>query len=91
MATFGWLPVDVVSVSVTLFDRSVPAMNPYEENLSNTTARLAAWVRGMARRYRQPLLALVAAGAVMAIGVGATRAPAQPPHALATVKAIIAR
>ena len=55
-------------------------MNPYEANLSNTTARIAAWVRGMTRRYRQSLLALAAAGAVMAIGMSATRAPAQPPQ-----------
>ena len=54
-------------------------MNPYEANLTNTAARLGAWVRGMTRRYRQALLAVAAAGAVMAIGVSATRAPAQPP------------
>jgi hypothetical protein len=86
-----WLPEPVVSVSVTLFDRSVPAMNPYEANLSNTVARLGAWVRGIVRLYRQPLLALAAAGAVMAIGVGATRAPAQPPLAAVTAETPRAR
>lgn len=60
-------------------------MNPYEANLSNTAARLGAWVRGMVRRYRQPLLAIAAAGAVMAIGVSATRAPAQSPQVLGFV------
>lgn len=56
-------------------------MNPYDPNLMNTAARLGAWVRGMGRLYRQPLLALAAAGTVMAIGVSATRAPAQAPQA----------
>ncbi len=70
----------VASVSVTVFERSVVAMNPYEANLSNTASRLRAWVFGMVRLYRQPLLALAAAGAVMAVGVSATRAPAQSPQ-----------
>lgn len=53
------------------------AMNPYDANLHNTAARVGAWVRGMVRLYRQPLLAIAAAGAVMALGVSAARAPAQ--------------
>ena len=51
-------------------------MNPYEANFSNTAARLAAWGRGMLRRYRRPLLAIAAASATMAIGVSAANAPA---------------
>ena len=62
-------------------------MNPYEANLHNTAARLGAWLRGMTRRYRQPLIALAAAGAVMAIGVSAARAPAQSHHASPVIAA----
>jgi hypothetical protein len=58
-------------------------MNPYEANLSNTVARLAAWVRGMLRRYRRPLWAIFAATATMAIGVSAAKAPASPPVVIA--------
>lgn len=54
-------------------------MNPYEANFSNTVARLGAWGRGMLRRYRQPIWAILAATATMAIGVSAARAPAPPP------------
>lgn len=72
---------DIASVFVSLFDRLVMAMNPYEANLSNTAARVHAWVRGMLRRYRQPLLALAAASAVTVVAVSATRAPAQLPQA----------
>ncbi len=52
-------------------------MNPYEANFGNTIARLGAWGRGMLRRYRRPLFAIVAATATMAIGVSAARAPFQ--------------
>ena len=63
-------------------------MNPYDATFSNVTARLGAWMRGMVRLYRQPLIALAAAGAVMAVGVSATRAPAQPPQESVQPRAI---
>jgi hypothetical protein len=56
-------------------------MNPYEANFSNTVARLGAWGRGMLRRYRRPIWAVLAATATMAIGVSAAKAPAPPPLA----------
>jgi hypothetical protein len=54
-------------------------MDPYEANFSNTAARIGAWLRGMLRRYRRPLLAVAAAGVTMAIGVAASDAPAPAP------------
>lgn len=59
-------------------------MNPYEANFSNTVARLGAWGRGMLRRYRRPLWAIVAATATMAIGVSAAHPPTSPPAAIAS-------
>jgi hypothetical protein len=59
------------------------SMNPYEANFSNTVARLGAWGRGMLRRYRRPLWAIVAATATMAIGVSAAHPPSSPPAAIA--------
>jgi hypothetical protein len=53
-------------------------MNPYDANFSNTVARLGAWNRGMLRRYRRPLWAIIAATATMAIGVSAAHAPPPP-------------
>ena len=54
-------------------------MNPYEANFTNTANRLRAWVRGMLRRHRRPLLAIAAATATRAIGVSAGQAPAKAP------------
>jgi hypothetical protein len=56
--------------------KSGRAMNPYEATLPNILARIAAWVRGLLRRYRKPLLVMGAAGATVAISLGATQAPA---------------
>ncbi len=53
-------------------------MNPYEANMRNVSARLGAWVRGMLRIYRKPLLVIIAATATMAVGVSATDAPKAP-------------
>jgi hypothetical protein len=50
-------------------------MDPYEANLRNTFVRVGAWLRGMVRRYRRPLLVVAAAGVSMAIGVSASDAP----------------
>ncbi len=58
-------------------------MNPYEATLPNIVARVGAWVRGLLRRYRKPLLVIGAAGATVAISMGATPAPAM--HHDATV------
>ena len=52
------------------------AMNHYEATLPNIVARIGAWVRGLLRRYRKPLLVIGAASATVAISMGATQAPA---------------
>ena len=59
-------------------------MNPYEATLPNVMARVRAWVRGLLRLYRKPLLLIGAATATLAIGVSATQAPAMPPAAIVT-------
>jgi hypothetical protein len=43
--------------------------------LRNALTRVGAWLRGMVRRYRRPLLVVAAAGVSMAIGVSASDAP----------------
>lgn len=50
-------------------------MNPYEANFSNMATRTSAWVRGLLRIYRKPLLIILAATATLAVGVGAADAP----------------
>ena len=50
-------------------------MNPYEANVQNIVLRLAAWLRGMLRLYRRPLLALAIASMTMAVGVSAGQEP----------------
>lgn len=50
-------------------------MNPYEATLGNVTARVGAWVRGIVRRYRRPLLLAIAAAATVAVGVSASQTP----------------
>jgi hypothetical protein len=57
-------------------------MNPYEANLANGAARIGAWVRGMLRRYRRPLLIAIAATATIGVGVSASQVP-EPQIALA--------
>ena len=52
-------------------------MNPYEANFSNTVSRLGAWGKGILRRYRRPLWAVVIA--TMAIGIIAAQAPSSSP------------
>jgi hypothetical protein len=52
------------------------SMNPYDANLSNVSSRLLAWVRGLTRQYRRPLLILLAATATFAVGVNAGPTPA---------------
>ncbi len=53
-------------------------MNTYEANFTNTMARIGAWNRGMLRRYRRPVWAIVAASAAMAVSISAAQAPANP-------------
>lgn len=53
-------------------------MNPYEATLPRVLARIGAWLRGLAKRYRRPLLVAVAATATLAVGV-AGGAAGQPP------------
>ena len=55
------------------------AMNPYEATVSNTLARMGAWLRGMARRYRRQLFVIAAATTTVAVSVSAGQAP--PRHA----------
>lgn len=56
-------------------------MNPYEATLTNVVLRLGAWVRGMVRYYRRPLLVMGAAAVTMVVGVSATDAPRKQPAA----------
>ncbi len=56
-------------------------MNPYDANFGNVSARVIAWVRGLARQYRRPLMVLLAATATLAVGVNA--GPVSPPKVLA--------
>ena len=49
--------------------------NRYEANVANTVSRVAAWLRGLTRRYRKPLFVMVAATATLAVGVSAGQAP----------------
>ncbi len=51
-------------------------MNPYEMTFANTLSRIAAWIRGVLRQYRRPLLLLLAASGMLAVGVSAGQAPA---------------
>ena len=59
------------------------AMNPYEAYLANGAARVGAWVRGVLRRYRRPLLIVIAATATIGVGVSAGQGP-EPQLALAS-------
>ncbi|MBB6229511.1 hypothetical protein FHS79_003714 [Polymorphobacter multimanifer] len=46
-------------------------MNPYEANVWNVSSRLGAWLRGLLRLYRRPLLVLLCASVTTAVGVSA--------------------
>lgn len=59
-------------------------MNPYEMTLANTLSRIGAWLRGVSRRYRQPLLIMFAATGMLAVGVSAGTAPGEPPQVIAS-------
>lgn len=52
-------------------------MNPYEATMSNVVSRLAAWVRGVLKRYRKPLFVIGAATATLVASVNAGLAPAK--------------
>jgi uncharacterized membrane protein (DUF106 family) len=51
-------------------------MNPYEANVWNVSARLSAWLRGLLRMYRRPLLVLLIASVTTAVGVSAGQSAA---------------
>ena len=54
-------------------------MNPYDPNMANLLIRLKAWVRGLFRRYRRPLLAVAVVAAALGIGVSTDQtAPPEP-------------
>lgn len=56
-------------------------MNPYEATLPHVIARIAAWLRGLARRYRRQLVVAASAALVIALGITATVSPASSPAA----------
>lgn len=56
--------------------KSGRTMNPYEASLPNIAARLRAWVRGIMRLYRRPLLAATGVGMLVALGAGGAFPPA---------------
>ena len=60
-------------------------MNPYDPNMANLLIRLKAWVRGLFRRYRRPLLAVVVVAAALGIGVSTDQtAPPEPTGRIAS-------
>ena len=60
-------------------------MNPYDPNMANLLIRLKAWVRGLFRRYRRPLLAVVVVAAALGIGVSIDQtAPPEPTGRIAS-------
>jgi hypothetical protein len=54
-------------------------MNPYEATLPNLFARVAAWLRGLLRLYRRPLLLALTAGGIAALALGTSLGPAASP------------
>jgi hypothetical protein len=56
-------------------------MNPYEATMSNTVARMGAWLRGMARLYRRQLFVIAAATTTVVVSVSAGQAPPRHPDA----------
>lgn len=58
-------------------------MNRYEATLPNVLARIGAWMRGILRLYRRPLLVVGTATATLALAVSAGQAPEPAPVALA--------
>jgi hypothetical protein len=59
-------------------------MNPYDATLPHVIARVAAWVRGLARRYRRQLVVAASLGLVIALGISSTLSPASSPAAAST-------
>jgi anti-sigma factor RsiW len=59
-------------------------MNPYEMTFANTLSRVRAWLRGLARQYRRPLLVVLAATGMLAAGVSAGQAPNAPGQVIAS-------
>ena len=55
-------------------------MNPYDPNMANLLIRLKAWVRGLFRRYRRPLLAVVVVVVAAALGIGVSTDQTAPPE-----------
>ena len=51
-------------------------MNPYEATLPNIAARLRAWLRGLLRLYRRPLMLIAAVATLVALGTTGALAPA---------------
>jgi hypothetical protein len=54
-------------------------MNPYEATLPNIASRISAWVRGLLRLYRRPLLIVAGTAMLIAAGFGAAFVPALSP------------
>jgi hypothetical protein len=54
-------------------------MNPYEATLPNVLARLFAWLRGLLRLYRRPLLVAAMTGLLTALAIGTSLGPAATP------------
>jgi hypothetical protein len=50
--------------------------NPYEATLANVIFRVHAWVRGLVRHYRRPLMLAIIASVTFAIGINAGHATA---------------
>ncbi|MFZ4111435.1 MAG: hypothetical protein ACOYKQ_13315 [Polymorphobacter sp.] len=60
-------------------------MNPYDPNMANLLIRLKAWVHGLFRRYRRPLLAVAVVAAALGIGVSTDQtAPPEPTGRIAS-------
>ena len=51
-------------------------MNPYEATLPNIASRIRAWVRGLLRLYRRPLMLVIGAALLVAFGASGAFAPA---------------
>ncbi len=52
------------------------AVNAYEANVWNVSARVSAWLRGLVRMYRRPLMVLLVASVTTAVGVSAGQSAA---------------
>lgn len=54
-------------------------MNPYEATLPNVLSRVRAWLRGLLRLYRRPLLIAALTGIVATLAFGASLGPVASP------------